>query len=175
MSKLQLKKELQKLTKEQLIEQIFELYDTYKPVKEYYQTYLNPQNIEALFEKYKAVIVNEFYPNTISWNPKMRFSVAKKAITDFGALKPPPKLLTDLLETLVENASRFTYDYGDMTEQYYNSTVNNFERALKYLQKAGLLDDFKMRCDECLNYAKPCGYCFPDEMGELFDEYFQEK
>jgi len=37
MSKLQLKKELQKLTKEQLIEQITELYDSYKPVKEYYQ------------------------------------------------------------------------------------------------------------------------------------------
>ena len=32
MSKLQLKKELQRLTKEQLIEQITELYDAYKPV-----------------------------------------------------------------------------------------------------------------------------------------------
>ena len=74
MSKSILKKELQKLTKEQLIDQISELYDTYKPVKEYYQTFLNPGNIQELFEKYKAIIVHEFYPKTKSWNPKIRFS-----------------------------------------------------------------------------------------------------
>jgi len=174
MAKLQLKKELQTLSKEQLIEQICELYSIYKPVKEYYQTFLNPDNIQELFEKYKGIIVNEFYPNTKSGNPKLRFSEAKKAIADFGALKPPPKLLAELMVTLVENASRFTYDYGDMTEQYYNSTVNNFERALKYLQKEGLLDDFKLRCEDCLKHAEPCGYCFPDEMNEVFDEYYQE-
>jgi hypothetical protein len=119
MSRLQLKKELQKLTKEQLVEQIAELYDAYKPVKEYYQTFLNPDNIQELFEKYKAIIINEFYPNTKSWNPKTRFSVAKKAIADFGALKPPPGLFADLLVTLAENACQFTYDYGDMSEQFY--------------------------------------------------------
>jgi hypothetical protein len=173
MSKVQLKKELQMLTKEQLIEQITELYDSYKPVKEYYQTFLNPCNIQELFEKYKAVIVNEFYPNTKSWNPKTRFSVAKKAIADFAVLKPPSKLLADLMVTLSENACKFTYDYGDMTEQFYNSTVSNFERALKYLQKEDLLDDFKLRCEDCLKYAEPCGYCFPDEMGDVFDEYYR--
>ena len=172
MSKSILKKELQKLTKEQLIDQISELYDTYKPVKEYYQTFLNPGNIQELFEKYKAIIVHEFYPKTKSWNPKIRFSVAKKAIADFAALKPPSKLLADLMVRLAENASHFTYDFGDMTEQYYDSTVNNFERALKYLQKEGLLDDFKLRCEDCLKYAEPCGYGFPDEMNDVFDEYY---
>jgi len=172
MSKLQLKKELQRLTKEQLIEQITELYDAYKPVKEYYNTLLNPDNIQELYEKYKSIIVNEFYPNTKSWNPKTRFSVAKKAIADFAALKPPPMLLADLMVTLAENACKFTYDYGDMTEQFYNSAVSNFERALKYLQKESLLDDFKLRCENCLKYAKPCGYCFPDEMNDVFDEYY---
>jgi len=172
MSKLQLKKELQKLTKEQLIEQITELYDTYKPVKEYYQTYLNPGNIQEMVEKYKAIIIQEFFPNTKSWNPKTRFSVAKKAIADFNALKPPPKLLADLMVTFAETACKFTFEYGDMTEQFYNSTVNNFERALKYLQKEGLLDDFKWNCEECLRYAEPCGYGFPDEMNDVFDEYY---
>jgi hypothetical protein len=52
MSKSKLKKELQKLNKEQLIEQITELYETYKPVKEYYNTFLNPDNIQELFQKY---------------------------------------------------------------------------------------------------------------------------
>ena len=172
MSKAQLKKELQKLSKEQLIEQITGMYDTYKPIKEYYDNYLNPGNIQQVFEKYKAIIVHEFYPETKSWNPKMRFSVAKKAIADFGLLKPPPKLHADLMVTFVENASRFTFDYGDMTEQFYNSAVKNFERALKYLQKEDLLEDFRKRCEACLRYAEPCGYGFPDEMDDVFDKYY---
>jgi len=173
MSKLQLKKELQKLTKEQLIEQITELYDTYKPVKEYYKTFLNSDNIQDLFTKYKAIIVHEFYPENKSRNPKLRFSVAKKAIADFSTLKPPPILLADLMVTLVENACQLTHDYGDMSEQFYNSAVNNFERALKYLLKEGLLDDFRSQCKDCLKYAEFCGYGFSDEMNSVFDDYYQ--
>ena len=175
MSKSHLKKELQKLSKEQLIEQIVVLYDTYKPVKEYYQTFLNPENIQELYEKYKSVIVNEFYPKTKSGNPKFRFSVAKKAIADFSALKPPLQLLADLMVTLAENACKFTYDYGDMSEQFYNSALNNFERALKFLQKEGLLDDFKLRCEDCVKYAEPCGYGFHDEMDDVFCMYYSEE
>ena len=40
MTKSQLKKEFQTLTKEQLIEQILGFYDAYKPVKEYLKTFL---------------------------------------------------------------------------------------------------------------------------------------
>ena len=172
MSKLQLKKELQKLTKEQLIEQIIELYDMYKPVKEYYKIYLNPDNIQELFEKHKAIIVQEFYPSNKSRNPKLRFSVAKKAIADFSVIKPPPKLIADLMVTLAETACRFAYESSDLWEQFYDSTANNFERALKYLQKEKLLDDFKLRCEKCLKCTVHCGYGFSDAMDGVFDEYY---
>ena len=171
MSKLQLKKELQKFTKEQLIEQIFELYDTYKPVKEYYKTFLNPDNIEEVCEKYKEVIMNEFYPTT-RLRPKMRFSVARGAISDFNKLKPPPKLVAELMLTLVEYACKFTNDYGSQTEQYYISIRNNFVPALEFLQKEDLLDVFKSKCEKCLEYSKPNGYFFPDNMNYYFNKYY---
>jgi len=172
MSKLQLKKELQKLTKEQLIEIFAELYDTYKPVKDYFKTRLNPENIEDLFEKYKKVIINEFYPTT-RLRPKTRFSVAREAIADFNKLKPPPKFVAELMLTLVEYACKFTNDYGSQTEQYYISAKNNFERALIFLQKEDLLDAFKSQCEKCLVYSKPNGYFFPDDMKDLFEKYYQ--
>lgn len=172
MSKPALKKHLQTLTKEQVIEQVLELYDTCKPVKEFYEYYLNPNEKEQ-FEKYKAIIVNEFYPKGKYTEPKTRFSVAKKAIADFSSLKPSPRLVGDLMLTFSEMACKFTYDYGDMSEQYYNSTVINFERALKFMQNNGLLNDFKLRCNDCLKYAKPCGYGFPDEMGDVFVAFFK--
>jgi hypothetical protein len=171
MSKLQLKKELQRLDKEQLIEQICELYSTYKPVKEYYHSLLHPDNIQELYEKYKAAIVNEFYP-VGKRGPKLRFSVAKKAISDFCLLKPPPKLVAELMVTLAENACKFTNDFGDMPEQFYNSAANNFERALKFLQKEELLDDYQPRFEKCLQYVEYCGYGFADGINDVYNEYY---
>lgn len=94
MSKIELKKHLQSLTKEQMIGQVLALYDNCKPAKEYFEYLLNPNEKEQ-FEKYKTIIVNEFYPKGLRFNPALRFSVAKKAISDFRNLKPSPELLAD--------------------------------------------------------------------------------
>jgi hypothetical protein len=171
MSKTELKKHLQSLSKEQVIEQVLELYDNCKPAKEYFEYLLNPNEKEQ-FKKFKAIIINEFYPKGNRFNPSLRFSVAKKAIADFRSLKPSPELLADLLVTQPEIACQFTGEYGDMSEQYYNSTVINFEIALKFLLQNDLLPDFKLRCKDCEKYAEPCGYGFPDEISQLFYEYY---
>ena len=93
------------------------MYDTMKPVKEYLEFFINP-NEKEMFEKYRAIIVNEFYPRGKSTQPKIRFSVAKKAIADYRALKPSPELVGDLMLTLAETACKFSNDYGDLWEQY---------------------------------------------------------
>lgn len=171
MSKSALKKHLQSLSKKQIIETVLEMYDNMKPVKEYLEFFLNP-NEKEMQQKYKAVIVNEFYPKGKSTEPKTRFSVAKKAIADFRALKPSAELQGDLMVTLAEMACKFTYDYGDMWDQYYTSAAINYEAALKYLQKNNLLDNFKLHCQTCVKYASPCGYGFADEIASLFHEYY---
>ena len=173
MSKIALKKQLQSLTNEQMIETVLEMYDKLKPVKEYLEYYLNP-NEKEMFEKYKTIIVNEFYPKGKTAQPKTRFSVAKKAITDFKALKPSPELLGDLMLTLPEMACQFTCDYGDMWEQYYDSASTNFKIALDFLEKNNLLDNFKVRCENCLKNASHCGYGFEDEILDLFYQYYNE-
>ena len=173
MSKTTLKKHLQSLTKEQIIEQVFSLYDTCKPANEYLEYILNPDE-KGQFEKCKAIMVNEFYPKGKFDEPTTRFSVAKKAIADFRNLSPSPGLLGDLKVTLAEMACKFTYEYGDMSEQYYTSAVNNYEAALKFLQQNNLLENFKLRCEDCVKYAEPCGYGFADEISYLFDKYYNQ-
>lgn len=74
--------------------------------------------------------------------------------------------------TLPEMACQFTHDYGDMWEQYYTSAANNFEKALEYLYANNLLDQFKLRMEECVKYARDCGYGFSDEMEDLYSEYY---
>ena len=99
MTKAQLKKHLQKLPKEQVIEVILELYDARKEAKEYLDFYTNP-NEDAKLEEYKQIIFNEFYPKR--GEPKCRFSVCKKAISDFTKLKPSPSCIADLMLFYIE-------------------------------------------------------------------------
>lgn len=51
MSKSTLKKHLQTLNKEQLIETVLEMYDNLKPAKEYLEYYLSPKE-KVMYEKY---------------------------------------------------------------------------------------------------------------------------
>lgn len=105
------------MSKEHVIEFLLEIYQTNKQTKEYIEYLLNPNEKEML-ETSRKVIINEFYPTKNTFDPKLRFSVCEKAITEFKSLKPDPALLADLLITLPEKACEFTYEFGDMWEQY---------------------------------------------------------
>lgn len=173
MSKPRLKKELQRLTKEQLVEQILDLYEKNKAVKEFYDFYLNPKNETALAEKYKKIIRKEFnveHPERGS----EKFSVAKRAISDFRSLQPSPEGLADVMLYLPESACELTYCYGDYSEQFYDSTYNNYKAALMFTQKHGLLEQFKLRAEQCVRWASPCGYGFASEIADLYYEYYNE-
>jgi hypothetical protein len=170
MSKLALKKHLQTFSKEQIIETILELYDNVKPAKEYLEFFMNPNEL-GMLKKYRTVIVSEFYPKGKFADPKTCFSVAKKAISEFRTLKTSAEWLSDLMVTLAEMACKFTYDLGDMWEQYYNSAYTNFKAALEFLHKNNLLDNFKLRCEDCVKYASLCDDGSSDDIFEIYCQY----
>ena len=174
MSKATLKKELQKLTKEQLVEQILDLYDKNKSIKEFYDFYLNPKNEKELAKKYKKLIRQEFNVE----NPMragLKFSVAKRAISDFKDLQVSPEALADVMLYLPECACEFTYHYGDMTEQFYNGAYNNFVTALKFIAKHDLLDIYSLRVEQCVKWSSSCGYGFADAIIDVYYEYYQDE
>lgn len=173
MSKVQLKKELQKLTKEQLVEQILDLYDKNKSIKEFYDFYLNPKNEKELVKKYKKIIRKEFNVEHPERGAE-KFSVAKRAISDFRSLQPSPEALADVMLYLPESACELTYCYGDYSEQFYDSTCNNYKAALMFMKKHDLLDKFKLRAEQCVRWAEPCGYGFADEIADVYYEYYQD-
>ena len=172
MSKLSLKKHFQSLTKEQIVEVMSDAYDNSKAVQEYFDFYLQPNEKEKI-KKYKAIIEKEFGVK----NPMkagLKFSVAKKAISEFASFKPSSEALADVMLALPEAACLFTYEFGDMDEPFYNAAYNNFKRAVEFIDKHGLLDKFKKRCNDCVMYASPCGYGFADDIAEVFYEYYGE-
>jgi hypothetical protein len=78
----ELRKFLDGCSREELAEQVLHLFAEFEPVREYYQMRLHPHEDEATTRaKYKRVIEDEFFPSR--GEPKMRFSVVRKAVQDY--------------------------------------------------------------------------------------------
>jgi hypothetical protein len=157
-----------------LVEQILDLYDKNKAIKEFYDFYLNPKNERELIKKYKKLIRKEFNVENPMYGGE-KFSVAKRAISDFRDLQPSPEALADVMLYLPESACELTYCYGDYSEQFYNSAYNNYKAALEFIHKQKLLDDFKLRAKQCVKWASPCGYGFADEIASVYYDYYQDE
>ncbi|ESQ14153.1 MAG: hypothetical protein N838_03205 [Thiohalocapsa sp. PB-PSB1] len=138
-----LKKELTQKTKEELIQEISSLCQTFPQVKEYYKA--QSSDVQELVKKYKAVIENEFIEGKTRGLPKARFSVARKALTDFKRLTSDPSLIADMMLTYVESISWFNSEYAPDAEEFYTKPEDMFEQALALIKKHHLENRFKLR------------------------------
>lgn len=68
---------------------------------------------------------------------------------------------------------RFTYDYGDMWEQFYDVFERNFEATMKFLKQHKLIERFQPNLDNILRYSDVCGWGFTDSMKDIYYEYTQ--
>lgn len=147
MSKRDLKKYLTELNKEQLEEQILELYEKFSPVKVYYNFVFNPKE-ETLLQESKLKISHEYYPIKKSGRrskPKMRRSVAQKYIKHFILLGVDPFIIADIMLYNIEIAQTFSAEHPVKQELFYKSMFNSFDQAVVFLISNGILNEFKSR------------------------------
>ena len=168
MPKASVKKHLLAMTKKDIIEMALEMYSASKEVKEYLEFLVCPNETGKL-EEYKAIIKEEFYPKRRR-EPQTRFSVCRKAVSDFKKLKPSADALAELMVSYMEWATKFTADYGDMWEQYYDSVEGNFDKTIKHVVANGLWDKYDMRLQQCVKWSDGNGYGFADAIGDMYEE-----
>ena len=129
------------MDKSEIIKMVLELYSARKEAKEYLDFYAEPNEGQKL-EEYKHIIREEFYPSR-NREPKTRFSVCRKALSDFKKLKPSEDSVAELMVFYMENACQFIYD---------------------------LWDKYDSRIKQCLRWASPCGWGFPDALNDMYEE-----
>lgn len=168
MSKSQVKKLLAGMSKEEVINVVMELYDARKEARDYLDYYTNPDEKNEL-EKFKKIVLKEF-DEDFSRNPQCRFSVCRKALSDFKKLAPSEETLAEAMVFYVERICEFSFNAGDLWEQYYDSAASNFRSMLKFLIKNNLLDAMMPRVVQIMAWCWPCGYGFHDEIDECFYE-----
>ncbi|MBF4483233.1 DUF6155 family protein [Flavobacterium sp. CSZ] len=149
MSKRDLKKYLAELNKEQLEEQIIELYEKFAPVKVYYDFVFNPKE-DKLLQESKVKISHEYFPikkPNAKWRPKakMRRSVAQKIIKHFIMIGVDPFVIADIMLYNIEIAQTYSSNNFIKQELFYKSILNSFDQAVNFVISNGISHDFKDR------------------------------
>ena len=143
MSKRDLKKYLSELNKEQLEEQIIELYDKFVPIKTYYNFIFNP-NENNLLKDAKLKISNEYFPIR-GKRPKMRRSVAQKFIKHFIQLGVDPFVIAEVMLYNLEIAQTLSAERQINSELFYKSMFTSFTQLIGFLIEKSILKEFENR------------------------------
>ncbi len=152
MSKRDLKKYLNGLTKDQLEDQIIDLYSRFKDVKTYYDFAFNPKE-EKLMEAAKFKISKEYFPVT-KRKPKLRRSIAQKLIKHFILLGVDVLLLADLMLYSIEVAQTYTAAKPIRQISFYPSMFKSFEQAFDFINNHGLKMQFIDRMEKIVEEAE---------------------
>lgn len=143
MSKRELKKYLNELNKEQLEEQIIDLYDKFSVVKVFYDFVFNP-NEDKLVREARYKIANEYFP-VKGKRSKMRRSVAQKIIKHFIILGVDGFIIADLMLYNIEVAQTFSSEKCIKQELFFKSMLTSFQQAVSFMTEHAILNEFKNR------------------------------
>lgn len=167
-----LKRYLKHVSREQLADEISDLFTKFESVRDYYHTKLLPEGETTVIEKYKDIIKNEFFP--ARGFGKARLSVAKKAVSNYKIVCRTKTSLADIMLYYVENGVEYTSTYGDIDEAFYYSLESMYKRAVELIVENELQEGFQERCQEIVDSAANIGWGFYDALGDMYDAYFEE-
>jgi Family of unknown function (DUF6155) len=175
-SLVELRKHLRTKTQKELIDEIVGLYKSFDNVKEHYQaSFFNDD--DGVLNKYKTVILQEFYPKSPRQDPPARLSVAKKAIRDYKKISCSDKGLADIMVYYVEIGVQFINDYGviDTDDAFYTSMMGMYQQALDFIYKQGLIDPFRGRLKAIISDTDNMRWGFHEELVDLYINYIDEE
>ena len=138
MSKRDLSKYLSSLSKKELENQVEELYDRLKEVRQFYNFVFNPKE-EKMVEEAKFKINKEYFPQG-KRKPKRRRSVAQKHIKNFIKLGVEPSLIADVMLYNIEIAQAACAEKVITQDAFYKSMLKSFQDTIKYLDSKILSD-----------------------------------
>lgn len=166
-----IKKELKKLEKDELINLITDLCKKSKSVKDFFDFYVNPDE-KKLFNKYCDKVLEAFFPKR-GHKPKLK--VGKQAISDFKSFSPSEDLLADLMLYYVETGVKFTNDFGRISKPICSSLETTYLAALTLMKKEDLLDKFAVRANKVVKDTRNIGWFLHDRVREIHADFYGDQ
>lgn len=173
-----LKKQLDALEKEELIQLIAQIYktsaDAHLMVDE---IFLGEKIWEPVFAEYQVKLSKLFYQKSLA--PRLRLPDMKQAnqlLKEFQKVCKVPELVIALQVHYLEVATQYTLDLGDMSLAYYNRLFTLFSDAVALMVKdeSGKLEKlFFSRLKKLYQHSQGIGWGYGADLeysfGYLFD------
>ena len=112
-------------------------------------------------------IVEQFFP--ARGFGKLKLGEARKAICDYRKATSNLPGTVELLMTYVENGTRFTREFGDIDERFYNSMESVLEELAALLrgEARGMYPQFRDRLARVEQMTDGIGWGFHDFVGDV--------
>jgi hypothetical protein len=166
--KRELTKYLNSLDEKGLKKEVKILYDKFDQVKQYYDLELGNSRMRILNE-YKEKIKEEYFPKRGYGRASNRES--KKVISEFKKISIQQKDVIELLLYRIEMMVKFTAEYGDIDEPFYNSLENGFKEACKLVEREKLKQYYRNYCQELVSRTADFGWGVSYNMKDIYKKY----
>ena len=125
---------------------------------------------------YKTIISKSLYPDPIRNEPLM-LAAGRKAISEYKKAVGDPIGMLELSIYYIECGHKFTLEYGDIDEQFYDSLESMFDRVLKMLTQFDqtIIDKYFPRLLSLTEEVSGIGWGHYDYLITELEEAFPDK
>lgn len=166
----EIESELEELGKPALIRLLKQIYDASTANQAFFVSQLLKEQVTTeMREPYRQRIIHQFFPNR--GFGKLDLRVARQAIRDYRRATQDIAGTLDLMLTYVEQGTRFTNEFGDIEESFYNSMESVLGEAAKLVTShPDLYDQFRGRFIGLKRATNGIGWGYHDAVTEIVEE-----
>ena len=124
-------------------------------------------------DTYRRTIEESMYPDL---GKPIRISQAKRAISECSKAMGDSISETELMVFFVECGNRFTLDYGDIDEEFYDALVRMYERAIGKVHSLPAEEQlgFRARLRNIMTSSSGMGWGYHDGLCDLYYDAFPD-
>ena len=170
---IDVKRNIKSFNNTQLLELIGDLYRLSENHKEFFHARFSLS--EDPLESYKRIIQNAIHP-CLEDNETLDIGRAENAIEQYSKSIADVKGETELMAFFVECGNNFTLSYGDIDDEFYDSMLLMYEKAIQNVTELSPKEQkiFKERLHEIMDSASGIGWGYRDGLRELYYESFPD-
>ncbi len=162
-----------------LLALIKDLYDTAAENRDFILARAQVEDDSSdVLDTYRRRVVEQFFPRR--GDAKLKLGEARKAIRDYQKATGSIPGTAELLMSYVENGVKFTREYGDINERFYNSVESALYDLAALLRGAArkIYPQFRVRLAKVAQLTNGIGWGFHDSIadvvGRLEDEFGEQ-
>jgi len=170
---IDVKRSIKDIEGSKLIELVKELYQLSDENKNFLHARFNGGI--ASIKKYKKIIYDSLYLDVLDDSNNFDFDKADKAINTYAKATNDNEGIIDLMIYYVESGNRFTLEYGDINEAFYDALVEMYEKAIKAVCKLpnNKQDPFRKRLEKIMKSADGIGWGYYDDLCYYYSDAFE--